>query len=247
MKKFGSLFLILFVPAIILSQKSQELIIDNDIGIGCNKILEDNNGDYIACGVANTPGNEKDILLAKLQPNGTPVFLYAYDVITRDNVVRMNDIARDMIIDSYGNYVIVGHTNSTDPTCDILIAKFDNAGGFLWAKTLGEPGVRDIGRAIIENSDGNYIILGYSGEFYSRDIVLAEFSPFGTLIKSVKIDGNGEDYGWDIVEDQTIRPGAGVAVIRGNDPTMPVVCCLSIHGIGSLDIRARQASRLIPR
>ena len=166
-------------------------------------IKEDNNGDYIACGVANTPGNEKDILLAKLQPNGTPVFLYAYDVITRDNVVRMNDIARDMIIDSYGNYVIVGHTNSTDPTCDILIAKFDNAGGFLWAKTLGEPGVRDIGRAIIENSDGNYIILGYSGEFYSRDIVLAEFSPFGTLIKSVKIDGNGEDYGWDIVEDQT--------------------------------------------
>ncbi len=101
MKKFGSLFLILFVPAIILSQKSQELIIDNDVGIGCNKILEDNNGDYILnCGVSDTNWHFKSIIL-KIAPD--------FDTISKTIYVpEYNVRTSNFVIDENNNYFIFG-------------------------------------------------------------------------------------------------------------------------------------------
>jgi len=101
MKKYFWFLLILFTPVIAFSQQSKELILDNEVGIGCSTILEDNNGDYILdCGVWNTDWHFNARIL-KITPDfdtvSKTIFVPGYNVRTSS-----------FVIDENNNYFFIG-------------------------------------------------------------------------------------------------------------------------------------------
>ena len=153
---------------------------------------------YILCGHAQNqmPLNE-DLFLAKYSNAGALRCMKSFDV----NGSKQDDEARKIIVDFGGNYVITGNTFATDSSSDILIAKFNSSCNPIWAYTAGLPGVRDVGRSIIQDPWGDYIILGYTNNGNMRDIVLTKIAPTGAVLASRRIAGIREDYGWDLAVD----------------------------------------------
>ena len=84
---------------------------------------------------------------------------------------------------SDGGYVIVGSSTSYGAGgSDLWILKVDASGEFTWSKTYGGQG-NDVGKDIVQTSDGGYIITGYTRSFSSggdMDLWL------------IKTDANGE-------------------------------------------------------
>jgi len=80
-----------------------------------------------------------------------------------------DDIARGIIETNDGGYAVIGYTNSVDGDItdkqveenDFWVLKLDINGNIEWQKTYGGSG-DDLGRAIIQTSDGGYAITGPS-------------------------------------------------------------------------------------
>ena len=87
---------------------------------------------------------------------------------TRDRALR------DVIRVGDG-YMLCGWTNVANPTeCDVLLMKTDFDGNEMsgWPKFLGETGTAkvDFAYSMVETSDGNYFVLGYSSSYGGGDI-----------------------------------------------------------------------------
>jgi len=80
-----------------------------------------------------------------------------------------DDIARAIIETTDGGYAVIGYTNSIDGDItdkqleenDFWVLKLDADGNIEWQKTYGGSG-DDLGRAIIQTTDGGYAITGPS-------------------------------------------------------------------------------------
>ncbi len=160
-------------------------------------VKQDGTNYVIAGGANRNYGSHEDILLAKFNSSGVISFINTFDV----NSAQKEDEARKLIVDSQGNYVIVGHTFAVDDNGDILIAKFSNTGTPLWAIALGDSSARDIGRAITTDCYGNYIVTGYTDVGGHYDIVVAIINSAGSLLNTKRLVGNNVDYPWEIVND----------------------------------------------
>jgi hypothetical protein len=167
---------------------------------------------YVLCGVVYKPDSSKhDILLAKYSKAGEPIFAKTYDAMG----MNKTDLAQTLIVDSHGNYVVVGTTTCADDMTDILVAKFDSVGGCTAAATIGSPGIIDIGSTIIEDFSGNYVLAGYTGN--QRDIVMVRLDPaFTTTLNSIRLhlSNNGLDFPWAIIRE-TDPTGARFFVVAG--------------------------------
>jgi hypothetical protein len=78
--------------------------------------------------------------------------------------------SRDMLKTPDGGYLVVGMTNNTDVTdCDTYVIKTDNMGNQQWTKTYGgsKP---DYPYSMIETTDGNYFIVGFSASYGGGDV-----------------------------------------------------------------------------
>src|SRR4051812_2493665 len=70
--------------------------------------------------------------------------------------------AREVLPTADGGYILAGMTNTADPNdCNSYVMKTDAGGNKLWEKVYGGSKV-DYPYSMIEASDGNYIITGYS-------------------------------------------------------------------------------------
>ncbi|OQX83002.1 hypothetical protein B6D60_11250 [candidate division KSB1 bacterium 4484_87] len=81
------------------------------------------------------------------------------------------------------------------------MAKFSSGGTPMWAIAIGDSGARDIGRAITQDSNGDYVIVGYTDSPGNRDIVVARISNSGALLASIRVGSSREDYPWEIVDN----------------------------------------------
>lgn len=108
-----------------------------------------------------------------------------------------NDRSYDALEAQDGGYVLVGASESKDVdiknpkgSYDIWVVKVDQSGSLLWERSIGGTAY-DKGQALIETSDGDYIVLGQSfsndGDISeaggSSDIVLARLSSSGDLLQ----------------------------------------------------------------
>ena len=116
-----------------------------------------------------------------------------------------------------GGYAITGYSYSTDGDfiqnkggSDIWILKINNIGDIEWKNNFGGSNY-DFGRAIIEDSEGNFIITGetYSYDFDSidrhdgfetSDIITIKVNNLGQKIWSRCYGGEGNEYGKSIVQ-----------------------------------------------
>jgi len=145
---------------------------------------------------------------------------------------------------SDGGYVIVGSSTSYGSGgADLWVLKLDGEGEFMWSKTFGGQG-NDIGKDIIQTSDGGYIITGYTKSYSSggdSDLWLIKtnangesclYSDGGTCSESsskwVKIFGtSGNDYGNSVQETSE-----GDFIVTGKSGRIPSIFVVRTNSLG---------------
>lgn len=176
-------------------------------------------------------GGNGDIFVARLDTSGNVQWIktagsyfsdfgYSIAIDTLGNVYAMGTYSSSyMLFDSYQlNSVSSGWVGG-----DIYMAKYDSAGIFLWAKTIGAtntstdptppPGIID-SRNISISKDGSIYVAGcYSNcklkfgnnislnPIQSFDIFVSKFDNNGNPIWAKNAGGNGEDYCYGVAAD----------------------------------------------
>lgn len=126
-----------------------------------------------------------------------------------------NDVAKSVVATSDGGYIIAGHTHSidgdvegkTDSSFDFWLLKFNSENVLEWSQTYGGS-KDDRARKIIQTSDGNFVVIGYSdsidGDVSSnnglRDFWIFKINPTGTLLWEKSYGFAGNDEGFNIQE-----------------------------------------------
>jgi hypothetical protein len=111
----------------------------------------------------------------------------------------LNDGAFSVIETHDGYYVTAGQMQVYNPDSakiflDIYVLKLDAAGDTIWARRYGRDRI-DGSRSVIEASDGNYVVTGYtdSGSPGDYDIYVIKIDPDGDLVWEHTIGGSRGD------------------------------------------------------
>jgi hypothetical protein len=137
----------------------------------------------------------EDVLLAKFDADGN--FTWA-----RTLGGGSKDVGSGVLETFDHGLVVTGKTYSFGAgSDDILLAKFDANGNYLWAKTLG-GGSSDRAHSLTQTSDGGFVVTGWTYSFGAggMDIPLAKFDPHGNLLWTKTLGGSGWDYGSSVIQ-----------------------------------------------
>ncbi|GAB4133871.1 MAG: hypothetical protein Fur0041_06470 [Bacteroidia bacterium] len=150
------------------------------------------------------------------------VFFVAYSQINIQWVGRYTtngnniDRAAATVIDRYGNSCMVG-TSWNGSNFDIVTAKFDPFGNFIWSASYnGGANGYDEARAITTDTMGNIIVTGYAeASAGNYNIVTIKYNTFGVQQWASLYNGpgNGFDEGYDVIAD----PAGNVYITGGSD------------------------------
>lgn len=136
---------------------------------------------------------DKDVFLARVSADGEFVWLGQFGGVGED---KAYSIAVD------GNRVAIAGVYMTDGGgLDAFVAAYSTAGERLWFQTFGTPGW-DEAQGVAFGADGTVYVAGFAAgvigahDFLGdKDIVVAAFSPDGTLIASDQTGTEGNDKG----------------------------------------------------
>ncbi len=145
-----------------------------DWDIGYSVIQSSDGGFVIAGGTASFAVGAFDVLIAKFDDSGNPLW-------TRTLGESNNEEAYSLVGTSDGGYAVAGYTTSFGAgETDVLLAKLDSVGNHEWTRTLGDDSA-DEAHSLIQTSDGGYAIAGFTTGFgvEGSDFLLA------------KLDGSG--------------------------------------------------------
>ncbi|MGB9788232.1 MAG: hypothetical protein ACPLVD_05355 [Dictyoglomus turgidum] len=137
-------------------------------------------GNFIFAGYSNSknPNGEDDVYVLKIDKWGN-VLGELFPFGERD------DNAQCIIETSDGGFLVVGESYSyaTGISKDLYVMKYDSLGNLSWAKNFGGMDM-DGGRWAIEDSEGNYVIVGWTRSFGAgnSDFYVLKLSPNGTVI-----------------------------------------------------------------
>lgn len=188
--------------------------------------VENENGE-LKLGVKNKYSkiNQKNVYLTENKTNMGNDYILQYSNLFGSN--SGYSLASDSILDHAGNFIVVGHTNSSDfitlsafdntyngGSTDAFIAKFSANGTLLWSTYFGGNN-KDYCFAVIVDSSDNIIITGNTNSnnfpmfnsFYNtynggaNDVFIAKFSSYGTIIWSNFLGGDLIDNGVTVAVD----------------------------------------------
>jgi len=117
-----------------------------------NAVIQAADGGYVAAGCAKLSPDDWDVILAKTDAAGLPVWekTFAYS---------QEDGGNSIVAASDGGYAIAGTINIPGNGQDLLLLKTDGDGNESWHRTYGETGT-EYAYALITCSDGGYAIAG---------------------------------------------------------------------------------------
>ncbi len=121
------------------------------------------------------------------------------------------DWSSSIIQTSDGGYAIAGATYSFGAgEADVYVVKLDANGNLQWTKTIGGES-RDIGRSIIQTSDGGYAIAGFTESFGAgeTDVYVVKLDANGNLQWTKTIGGENREAGQSLI--QTSDGGYAIA------------------------------------
>jgi hypothetical protein len=151
-------------------------------------IAVDENGNvYIAGDAWNT---SIDYCVVKFDPNGNLL----WDAFLDGDVYHSTDIAESVLVDDNGNVYVTGYSLISSYQKDILTAKYDQNGNFLWKQSYGNPGYRVNNAYYLAMSEtGDLYVGGYSAyeDPYpgtGKDYILLKYTPTGSLIWDARYD-----------------------------------------------------------
>jgi hypothetical protein len=148
-----------------------------------------------------------------------PVLLYSSYLGGSDS-----ETGTDIALDSVGNIYLTGYTSSVNfplanagqsanlGSGDMFVAKLNPAGTALLYSTYFGDGGSDAGMGITVDAAGNAYVTGTYGmpPYWSREVLVAKFSPTGGLIYASVFGTGSDDIGYAIAVD-----GAGYAYVTG--------------------------------
>ena len=92
-----------------------------------------------------------------------------------------DDLGYSVVQTTDGGYAVAGETNSFGAgDYDLFLVKFSSSGAVEWAKTVGGTD-RDVGKSVVQTSDGGYVVAGYTASFgaVGNDLFLVKFDKNG--------------------------------------------------------------------
>jgi hypothetical protein len=156
-----------------------------------NHILPTADGNYFLIGYSQSyGGGDYDEWLLKIDPSGTLIWSKTYGGYG-------NDLGRDIIATTDGNYMIVGSSNSPGlGASDANLIKIDPAGAVIWNKLYGGNG-HDYGNCTKQCPDGGYILLGQSFSYGAGngDAYLVKTDANGDTVWTKTFGGSQSDEG----------------------------------------------------
>jgi uncharacterized delta-60 repeat protein len=173
-------------------------------------VIVQSDGKIIACGMTTSSGGAQAFGLVRYLSDGSPdsSFNSTGKVIT--NISTGLDIARAIIIQSDGKYIVGGQSNDGSGS-DLTLVRYNTNGSLDTGfdtdgiVTTDIAGNGDYIRAIALQPDGKIVAAGYSDNGTSNDIVLARYNSDGTLDNGFGTSGHtlhdinsGNDRAFDI-------------------------------------------------
>ncbi|MBL4657669.1 MAG: SprB repeat-containing protein, partial [Flavobacteriales bacterium] len=113
-----------------------------------------------------------------------------------------DDLARDIDLLTGGGHIMAGVTESFGAGgSDMFLVNADENGNFNWAKAYGGTG-DDGANAVLETSDGGYIMVGYTSSFGpgSRDMYVVKTDVNGVIEWTQSYGGAGEESAYSVAE-----------------------------------------------
>ncbi len=163
----------------------------------CRETQETSDGGYILAGYSRSFGNPNyDAWLIKTDPSGIEQWNKTYGGSGHDYAYSVQQT-------SDGGYIIAGYTPSFGPAlANGWLIKTDSSGNEQWNKTFGGDD-DDYCRAVIETSDGDFVIAGYTQSFgiwNNNDGWLIKTNETGDEQWNYTFDGSGSDYCYTVQE-----------------------------------------------
>jgi parallel beta-helix repeat protein len=130
---------------------------------------------------------------------------YTYWAITYGNGSNENLYWKGIHQTSDDGYIVAGYTNSDGAGGDdFWVLKLNETGNVTWEKTYGGPS-NDEANAIIETSDGKYVVAGYTysygtGSPNTADVWVIKLNEKGEIVWNYTYGGSGTDSATSIVE-----------------------------------------------
>jgi cysteine-rich repeat protein len=166
-------------------------------------------GLFVVAGQEAVTGQSANVWVRQYDDTGEPQWTDTFD-----GDANGTDSGNGIVIDPFGDIVVVGHTTTTAEGRDVLLRKYTPDGAVAWTRTYsGSAGSTDHGYAVAASASGEIYAVGYetvTGE--GKNAWLGKYDTDGNQLWSRVING-------DAGLDDELR---GVAV----SPEGPVVCGL---------------------
>jgi len=145
--------------------------------------------DMVIDGDNNIYMNGGDHELVKVRSNGT----LAWHQSLWDTFYLSGE-AYALRLDNNSNIVFTGRQYGDTTNGDVLVAKYDSSGNFLWWRLYQSNGnIYEQGSSIAFDNENNIYIVGQSGNTSSYDDLILKYSENGDLLFDFKRDRNYED------------------------------------------------------
>lgn len=183
-----------------------------DLGVDYGKAIKQTTDDgYIIAGFTNSfDSSSYDIYLIKINSLGDTLWTRTYGGDDWDQAYSV-----EQTLD--GGYIITGSTYSYGlGDADVYLIKTNSFGDTLWTKTIGGLN-EDVGKYIHLNSDGSYIITGFSNSFGSGDYdaYLIKLNQSGATLWTKSIGSNLNEKSYSLAQ----TAGGGYILVGTSDNT----------------------------
>jgi hypothetical protein len=179
-----------------LGKVQWEKIIGRGSDDAAYSIIQSSDGGYVVAGYTRSFGaGGSDVYVVKLDSEGK---------VQWEKVIGggSDDVAYSIIQSSDGGYVVAGYTRSFGAGgSDVYVVKLDSEGKVQWEKVIG-GGSDDVAYSIIQSSDGDYVVAGYTRSFGAggSDVYVVKLDSEGKVQWEKVIGGGSDDVAYSIIQ-----------------------------------------------
>jgi hypothetical protein len=162
-----------------------------------NYVIETHDGGIVGAGSFHGGASYIDFLLGKFDSTGNLLWSVALGASGYSE-----DAAASVTETSDGGFVVTGISSTLGAGGgDLILAKFDSTGSFLWAKTLGGNS-QDCGRCVIQTFDGGLVVTGLTESFGAGDwaLLLSKFDSAGNHLWTRTLGGSAGETGNSVIQ-----------------------------------------------